>query len=113
MPTRREFLTQMAQLGVAIAPPAHAIDSRAGERRIRRSPGAGQDRSRSKVATPLPLRRRDARLMEALCVHDIDLAHQDVSRDLILGAAELTEGGQESEVVERLDRQSRAQGPCL
>lgn len=31
MPTRREFLTQMAQLGVAIALPAHAIDSRAGE----------------------------------------------------------------------------------
>src|SRR5437773_9024469 len=53
----------------------------------------------------LPLRRRDARLVEALRVHDVDLPHQDVGRDLVFGAAKLAEGGQQSQVVERLDRQ--------
>src|SRR5215472_12846448 len=62
---------------------------------------------------PLALRRRDARLVEAARMHDINFAHQNVGRDLVFGAAELAERGQQSEVIEGLDRQRQAQRPCL
>src|SRR5580704_4199645 len=58
-------------------------------------------------------RRRDADLVEARGVHGIDLAHQDVGRHLVLGAAELAERRQESQVVEGLDRQGQAERPRL
>src|SRR6516165_9393377 len=60
---------------------------------------------------PLALRRRDARLVEALRMHDINFAHQNVGRDLVFGAAELAEGRQQSEVIEGFDRQRQAQRP--
>src|ERR1700683_3623043 len=66
--------------------------------------------------TPSPTfvrRRRDAHLVEAAGMHGIDLAYQDVGRHLVLGAAELSERCQQSEIIEGLDRQRQAQGPGL
>jgi len=65
------------------------------------------------AAVAAALRRRDARLVEALRVHHVDLAHQDVGRDLVLGAAELAERRQESQVIEGFYRQRQAERPCL
>ncbi len=45
--------------------------------------------------------------METALVHGIDLAHQDVGGDLVLGPAEFSERGQEGQIVERFDRQGQ------
>src|SRR5262249_15675316 len=73
----------------------------------------GGDEEAGSALLPLLLRRRDACLVEALRVHDIDLAHQDVGRDLVFGAAELAKRGQQSEGIECLDRDGQAQCPRL
>src|SRR5580704_12030288 len=67
------------------------------------------------VSSPAALiaRRWDAHLVEAPLDHFVDLAHQDVSRDLVLGAPELSERREQSEVIEGLDRQGQAQRPRL
>lgn len=62
---------------------------------------------------PLVVRRRNAHLVEAARVHRIDLAHQDVGRDFVFGAAELSERGQQRKIVEGLGRQRQAERPRL
>src|SRR6266478_2102227 len=57
--------------------------------------------------------RWNPRLVEAALDHRIDLTHQDMRSDLILGAAELSQRCQQSEVIERLGRQRQAQRPRL
>jgi hypothetical protein len=60
---------------------------------------------------PLVVRRRDPHLVESGRVHRVGLAHQDVGRDLVFGAPELSERGKQCKVVERLDRESQTQRP--
>src|SRR5271166_3949875 len=69
--------------------------------------------ARNNLPLPLLLRRGDSRLVESLRVHHVDLAYEDVGRDLVFGAAELAQGGQQGEVIEGLDRERQAQSPRL
>ena len=64
----------------------------------------GGDEKADLALLPFLLWRRNAGLVEAVRVHHIDLAHQDVGRDLVFSAAELAERGQESEDAQRLTR---------
>src|SRR5271163_4304059 len=65
------------------------------------------------ISPTLTLRRWNARLVETALDHRVDFAHQDVGRHLVLGAAELSQRCEESEVIEGLGRQRQAQRPRL
>ena len=45
--------------------------------------------------------------MEATLEHRVDLPHQNVCRHLVFGPAELAQGGQQDEVIERLRGQGQ------
>jgi len=70
-----------------------------------RGPDERSERPDYKASTGLVRRRRDAHLVEARGVHRINLAYQDVGRHLVLGAAKFSEGGQQGQIIERLERQ--------
>ena len=55
--------------------------------------------------------RGDALLVEAALMHRVGLAHEDMGRDLVLGAAKLPEGRQQNEIIEGLFRQRQTQRP--
>src|SRR5262249_39424016 len=55
------------------------------------------------------IRLRHPLLVEAALVHGMGFAHQDVGGDLVLGAAELAQRGEQNEVVEGLFRQRQTE----
>src|SRR5262249_56742884 len=55
--------------------------------------------------------RRYPLLVEAALMHGVGLAHEDVGRDLVLGAAELSERREQNEIIEGLFRQGQAERP--
>ena len=59
------------------------------------------------------IRDRNPDLVEAALVHRVGLAHEDVGRDLVLGATELAESREPNQIVEGLLRQRQAQRPRL
>ena len=44
-------------------------------------------------------------------MHRVGLAHEDMGRDLVLGAAEFPEGRQQNEIIEGLFRQRQTERP--
>ncbi len=46
-------------------------------------------------------------------MHGMGLAHEDVGRDLVLGAAELAERREQNEIIERLFRQRQTERPAI
>ena len=50
-------------------------------------------------------------LVEAALMHRVGLTHENMGRDLVLGAAELSESRKKHQVVECLFRQGQAQLP--
>src|SRR5262249_34897278 len=57
------------------------------------------------------IRLRHPLIVEAALVHGIGLAHQDVGGDLVLGAAELAQCGEQNEIIEGLFRQRQTERP--
>src|SRR5262245_5287369 len=62
-------------------------------------------------ASALRLGGGNSLLVESALMHRIGLAHENVRRDLVLGAAEFSESGKKHQVVECLFRQGQAQLP--
>src|SRR5690349_15916864 len=65
------------------------------------------------VLAPLRLGARDALFVEAALEHRVRFAHEDMGRDLVLGAAEFAEGREQNQVIERLFRQRQTDRTCL
>ena len=60
-----------------------------------------------KRSAGLALRRRNPHFVEAALDHGVDLAHQNLGRDFVLGAAEFSERRQQSQIIEGFERQVR------
>ena len=52
-------------------------------------------------------------IANSILVRPIPYPHQDVRGDFVLGAPELAQRRQQSEIIERFDRQGQAQRPRL